>query len=66
MIFFNPLVEILFTSGTGLVRSNNEDYFGVSDTPNGIVCVVCDGMGGHKGGEVASKICVEIFNYSIF
>jgi protein phosphatase len=36
-------------------RSNNEDRFGNSTT----TFMVCDGMGGHTSGEVASKFVVE-------
>jgi serine/threonine protein phosphatase PrpC len=41
----------------GLVRQNNEDNFGY-DVRHGIF-VVCDGMGGQRAGEVASKIAVD-------
>ncbi|RLD73488.1 MAG: hypothetical protein DRJ10_17775, partial [Bacteroidetes bacterium] len=46
-------------SDKGLEREKNEDYLAYFDTFNGHIFVVCDGMGGHKGGEVASKIAVE-------
>jgi PPM family protein phosphatase len=40
-------------------RADNQDYAGYSETTNGLLIVVCDGMGGAKGGAVASKLAVE-------
>lgn len=43
----------------GLVRKANEDNLDFFDCENGRVVVVCDGMGGHVGGAVASKTAID-------
>jgi len=45
---------------TGHVRANNEDAHGRAWLKDGsLLAVVCDGMGGHQAGEVASGIAVQ-------
>ncbi len=43
----------------GKIREQNEDYMAHFDTPLGYCIIVCDGMGGHVGGQVASQGAVS-------
>lgn len=45
----------------GLVRSGNEDCFRIIEESD--LFIVCDGMGGHQAGEVASKEACEIIGH---
>jgi protein phosphatase len=49
-------LEVSALSDIGCVRSNNEDFFGYTETLG--LYVVCDGMGGMASGEVASASAV--------
>jgi protein phosphatase len=48
----------------GRRRNHNEDNFLINDKLQ--LYVVCDGMGGHAGGEVASAIAVHTIEESFF
>ena len=41
----------------GRVRPTNEDCFAIQEALG--ICVVADGMGGHKAGEVAARLAVD-------
>lgn len=46
----------------GCVRAQNQDAYQVEQLDrNTLLCVVCDGMGGAKSGNVASSLAVDVF-----
>ena len=51
-------------SKKGIGKELNEDSIGIKEFDHGILCVVCDGLGGGIAAERASKLCVNsILNY---
>lgn len=59
-------MEVFSKSDIGLVRSQNQDdcRFGVI-SPSCVWAVVCDGMGGANGGNIASATAVEYISQEI-
>ena len=47
-------------SKVGMKRTNNEDAIGIFNVDDGLLAVVCDGLGGNNAGEIASSLCVEV------
>lgn len=51
------MIETAFASSTGRVRKNNQDFVQVfSNKADTLMAIVCDGLGGHAGGDVASNM----------
>jgi PPM family protein phosphatase len=50
-------VQVAGETDVGQKRNHNEDTFSVNESE--CLFVVCDGMGGHASGEVASQMAVE-------
>ena len=57
-------LSYIYSSRTGLRRSANEDFVDVFEVEDGLLAIVCDGLGGNNAGEVASKLAVTtIYNH---
>lgn len=54
-------MKIIGETHQGLVRSSNQDSYAFGDfSPDSCWAVVCDGMGGANGGNIASQSAVKI------
>ena len=68
----NTALPVLALTHPGMKGKNNEDSYGVSafvldgqNTLPVLLAVLCDGIGGHRAGEVASKLAVETISHHI-
>ncbi|WP_036453087.1 PP2C family protein-serine/threonine phosphatase [Mycoplasma buteonis] len=46
-------------SSKGDIRPKNDDRVGIFSKNNNILAVLCDGMGGHQGGDFAASVVVN-------
>jgi len=58
-------MKVVSVTDRGLVRVNNEDCITTFKVGNDYVFVIADGMGGHSGGEIASRIAVDYVTESL-
>ena len=50
----------------GCIRPQNQDAYQMEQLDrNTLLCVVCDGMGGAKSGNVASSLAVDVFTQEV-
>ena len=50
----------------GMIRQQNQDYYLIHKlSRDQLLVIVCDGMGGARSGNIASKMAVEVFSEEI-
>ena len=54
-------MKVCGKTDVGLRRHENQDSFAVEQGEKLLIAVVCDGMGGAEGGQIASSLAVETF-----
>ena len=54
-------MKVLGVTDVGLHRKENQDTFATAEACGRQIAIVCDGMGGEKGGKIASSIAVETY-----
>ncbi|MCB0336129.1 MAG: Stp1/IreP family PP2C-type Ser/Thr phosphatase [Bdellovibrionales bacterium] len=58
-------VQCFYGSDVGRCREENQDTLGIIEHSNFKVFLVADGMGGVKGGSIASRLAVDVLTNSL-
>lgn len=59
-------MKIVAKTDKGKIRDNNQDAYAVGELPDEVAwAVVCDGMGGAAGGNIASALAVKVISDKI-
>ncbi len=59
-------MQYWYLTDMGCVRNTNQDVCAIEQLDkNTLLCVVCDGMGGAKSGNVASTLACDMFSHEL-